>query len=585
MIQEPSRAPLLGRPGRAVAVGVLASVLICFAGLGSRRLWTPDEPLGAAIGRSMLESGDYAVPRLNGQSFLEKPPLVWWLESASFSAFGFTPSAARLPSALFGLLTLGATFAFGRRFGGNRVGFFAMLVLASTALFAEDVSRVLVDPALMFFVALVYFGFAVLAEPKSEGERRGAILLIAVATPLAFLAKGVVALGLGVLPPLLYLLVTRRRRAVGDLALLAAVAIPLFALFVAPWFAMLAHRGGLSAVRECLVNNTSGRFLDNQAGRHFGHRQPFYYYLTAVAVVFLPWSLAIPGLVRDLWGRLRVERPGHEARRLLLASAAIGVVALSLAASKRELYLLPLLPAFAVCVASWLAAIEEPAEGAEAGPWGARPTLLAILGLGALIPLIVVTAIFAAKFSSRPGVAALGRLLVPSVLALLILTAAALFALFVTLYRRSRQRPRAIPQALLLGYLATFLFLQIEVKAVVDPIKNLDDLTRSVTRFAPGLGPVAAYLPPRSSAEALFGIIGFNLGRQTLPLKSLEDLVAHFETHPNVGVIVRFDQVEQLPVAIQSHLRFLYDERGSKAMPYGIATWTTGPESKTDRPQ
>jgi 4-amino-4-deoxy-L-arabinose transferase-like glycosyltransferase len=521
----------------------------------------------------MLESGDHVVPRLNGTSFLEKPPLVWWVESASLYAFGFTPSAARLPSALFGLLTLLATFEFGRRFGGRSVGILSMFVLASTALFAENVTRVLVDPALMFFVALAHFGFGVLAEPKSEGERRGAILLIAVATPLAFLTKGVVALGLGLAPPILYLLVTRRRRAVADLALLAAVAIPVFALFVVPWFMALAHHASLSAVRECLVANTSGRFLNNQAGRHFGHRQPFYYYLTAAAVVLLPWSLAIPALVRDIWGRLQIERPGIEARRLLLASSAIGLVALSFAASKRELYLLPLLPAFAVCVGSWLAAIEDPAEGAEAGPWGARPTLLAILGLGALIPLILGAAALAAKVSTHPGVAVLKRLLVPSVLALLLLTAMALFELFAILFQRCRLRPRSVPQALALAYLATFLFLQIEVKSIVDPIKNLDDLTRSVTRFVPGLGPVAAYLPPLSSAEALFGIIEFNLGRQTEPLKSPEDLVAHFETHPNVGVIVRFDQVEQLPVAIRSHLRFLYDERGLKAMPYGIATW------------
>ena len=57
-----------------------------------------EEVIIAGVARTMLESGDYFVPRLNGQIFLEYPPLYYYLECLSFRWFGFTAFAAKLPS-------------------------------------------------------------------------------------------------------------------------------------------------------------------------------------------------------------------------------------------------------------------------------------------------------------------------------------------------------------------------------------------------------------------------------------------------------------------------------------------------------
>ncbi|HEV7516888.1 MAG TPA: glycosyltransferase family 39 protein, partial [Thermoanaerobaculia bacterium] len=123
-------------PRRALLAGLILAVLLCFAGLG-RSLWSPDEPTGAAVGRAMLATGDLVVPRLNGQPFLEKPPLYWWVQVLSLRTFGVTAAAARLPSALFGAATLVVAMALGRRFG-PRPALLAPLILASTALFVEE---------------------------------------------------------------------------------------------------------------------------------------------------------------------------------------------------------------------------------------------------------------------------------------------------------------------------------------------------------------------------------------------------------------------------------------------------------------
>jgi 4-amino-4-deoxy-L-arabinose transferase-like glycosyltransferase len=50
-------------------------------------LWTPDEPMNAAAGRAMWTYGSWVTPRLNGELFLEKPPLNWWAQTIVFAAF------------------------------------------------------------------------------------------------------------------------------------------------------------------------------------------------------------------------------------------------------------------------------------------------------------------------------------------------------------------------------------------------------------------------------------------------------------------------------------------------------------------
>jgi 4-amino-4-deoxy-L-arabinose transferase-like glycosyltransferase len=520
----------------------------------------------------MLTTGDLVVPRLNGQPFLEKPPLYWWVQVLSLRTFGISAAAARLPSALFGALTLAVAWALGRRFG-PRSALLAPLVLASTVLFVEETGRVVVDPALAFFVSLVHLGFVQLAAPRSPAERRRALLLIALALPLAFLSKGVVALGLGAGPPVLYLLATRRGRALPDLLPVAALGLPLFALLVTPWALALFHQGGWPAIQECLFNNTAGRFLDNSSGRVYGHRQPIGYYLTIAPAVLLPWTLAVPAMLKaGVWKRSERDAAGSDTRRLLFSTVGIGIILLSAAASKRELYLLPLLPAFAACAAWWLDGATRAKVGRDRN-WD-RPTLLALLGLGAALPLLVwgIAVVVRVAPPRQAALAPLQAALSPGVLRVWGIAALAISGLAAAgLVRGRRVAPCPGPARVLLPYLLLFLALQTAVKAAIDPVKRLDDLTGAIARLAPGAESVPAYLPPRQSNESLYGIIGFNLNRRTQALVTLDELRAYLATHPGARVLFRMADVRQLPAELRGRLRFLYDENGDKAAPYGIA--------------
>lgn len=555
---------------RRGGAALVLAVLLCFAGIGSHSLWSPDEPLGASVGRTMLESGDLIVPHLNGQPFLEKPPLYWWVQVAAFHLLGLSPAVARLPSALFSALTLLVAFALGRRLGDRRLGLLTVVVLASIALFVEEAERVVVDPALAFFVALVHLGFVMLAVPRSKTERLGAMGLIALAVPLAFLSKGVVALGLAVAPPVLWLLATRRLQIVKDLALLALLGVPVFALFVAPWALALWRSAGFEALRECLLNNTAGRFLPTRQGTVYGHSQPFWYYVTTAPAVLLPWSLVLPAMLKAGVLRRSTDPTESEARVLLFSTCAIGVLLLSIASSKRELYLLPLLPAFSACVAWWLAGVGE--QVAERS-WD-RPTLLTLFGLATVLPVLLWGAALVVKWAPPAG-AALEPLqtgLTPARLALFSLVALGGSALLLVRMIRLR-RMGLTADWIVLPFLVLFLAVITDIKALADPVKSLNDLTAAIAREIPGTTPVPAYLPSRVSNESLFGIIGFNLGRRTQPLTTPEELRTWFKQTPEARVILRSNEARELPPDLLRHLRLVYDETGRKAAPFAIAAW------------
>src|SRR5262245_40544672 len=59
-------------------------------------LLEPDEARYAQIPKEMLERGEWIVPTLQGEPYLDKPPLLYWLVRLSYQGFGVTESAARL---------------------------------------------------------------------------------------------------------------------------------------------------------------------------------------------------------------------------------------------------------------------------------------------------------------------------------------------------------------------------------------------------------------------------------------------------------------------------------------------------------
>src|SRR5713101_4658227 len=114
-------------------------------------LFEPDEGRYAEIPREMMVRGEWVVPYLQGEPYLDKPPLLYWAVIGSYTICGVHDWSARLVPALaiHGCILL--TYAFGRRALGERAGFWGALLLSLAPGFVSIGRLLILDGLLSFF--------------------------------------------------------------------------------------------------------------------------------------------------------------------------------------------------------------------------------------------------------------------------------------------------------------------------------------------------------------------------------------------------------------------------------------------------
>ena len=196
-------------------------------GLVGHDPWKPQEAQNLGVVYGMLQSGDWLIPTLAGEPYLDKPPLYYW--TAAVLARLFSPlldlhEGARIASGLYMALaillaTLAGAKLFGPRFGRVTalifIGSFGLLITAHM-LSAET--------AVVAATALVIYGLTWIPH-----QSIAAGVLIGCGIGIAFLARGSMA---GVLALCMALgpLIFRHWR---TRTYLAALAIALFTAL--PW--------------------------------------------------------------------------------------------------------------------------------------------------------------------------------------------------------------------------------------------------------------------------------------------------------------------------------------------------------------
>jgi dolichol-phosphate mannosyltransferase len=311
-------------------------------------LQEPEEPRYAEIPRQMLHTGSFLVPTLHEQPYYDKPPLLYWLIMASYTAFGVHDWAARLVSSAAAFCTVLVTYFWGQRVAGARVAFAAALMLSLSARFVY-LGRLLTMNSLLclWVVAALAAGHIALRGRILRGHWW---LLSAGACGLGLLTKGPVALVLVGMPLLLYQLLDTRTARPKVRSWMAYLGVAL--LLASPWYLLLAVRQG-DFVPYFLWKHNVLRYLVP-----FDHEKPSYYYLPDLLLGMLPWTLLLLPLARFL-GR-------HSAATAARRPAALGFFLIaflwclgfySLAGSKRSGYILPAMPPLALALGCYLDAL------------------------------------------------------------------------------------------------------------------------------------------------------------------------------------------------------------------------------------
>jgi len=336
----------------------------------------PDEPREAAIALEMVQSGTWAVPTLNGNPFVEKPPLPY---VASALACRLTGSEAvgvlRLPQLVATFATLVALFALGRRLGGAAAGMTCALLLATTVEFFRTSLRLVVDPELLAWTSGAVVATVEWWLAERPAARAGWWVATCGSLALAVATKGPVALAYHG-SAILGLLIFGGRAGLARLpGLIAAYLVSLSPL--GAWALALFARGGWDLVSEALLRNSWGRFTRAE----LGHKAPLWFYVKVLPVVLAPWTLLALGGLRTAWHSARdagTERGRATVLRAALGWAAGSLLVLSASAAKRELYLLPALPAWTLLAGSVLT------DAARARRLEGLPRFVLLTTLGAL---------------------------------------------------------------------------------------------------------------------------------------------------------------------------------------------------------
>jgi hypothetical protein len=109
------------------------------------------------------------------------------------------------------------------------------------------------------------------------------------------------------------------------------------------WLAAASAEGGVDYARDLVI----GHGVAHPLGR-VNKLRPFWYYLSAFPVAFLPWTVVLPAALVSL------GRPRRSEDAFALAWLVAPLLLLSLFPAKRHLYALPVLPGAALVVARWL---------------------------------------------------------------------------------------------------------------------------------------------------------------------------------------------------------------------------------------
>jgi len=314
--------------------------------------WKPDEAYTFGLVWHILEKGEWLVPTLGGEPFMEKPPLFFWTAAIFCKAFGWAlplHDAARLASGFYVGLTLWFTWLA----SGKRIA--APLLLAGSLGYLQHAHQLITDNSLAAGIALGIFGLT---------ARNG--FALGTGAGIAFLSKGLIGPGmLGVIALALPVFPAWRTASYLRCLLWAALAFAPWAL-VWPWL-LYAHSKPL--FDEWFWVNNFGRFTGS-AG--LGGVLDHWLYVKNLAWFALPaWPLAA-------W--MVFSQKENPEIRLPLVAFVVMLVVLSAASSARTVYAVPMLVPLALLAAPaldsaprWLA---RPLE--ILGTWGAGLVALAL---------------------------------------------------------------------------------------------------------------------------------------------------------------------------------------------------------------
>jgi 4-amino-4-deoxy-L-arabinose transferase-like glycosyltransferase len=342
---------------RNSALLFFGSVLFHLAGTWSLPLIDRDEPRFAEASREMIQRADYVVPYFNNQLRLDKPPLTYWAQVASYRIFGESDFSARFPSAIAAALTALVIVAWGYRISAAAVGWWAAIIFALSLQTFVHAKAAVADMWLVLFMTLAHCsGYELLQRSTSNHQRRWWWTFY-LSLAFGFLAKGPIA-WIPLLPVGATIIRTRDWQLGRNFKFLPGILLMLAVISLWGIPALIQTHGEFFAIG--IGRHVIGRSLATMEGHgasSFGMYLlllPFYF--VTIFVSFFPWSIKLPWLIRQLWRQKKagISDPGDSGNKIdnyLLTGIGIIFGIFTLVSTKLPHYTLPAFPLLALLLA------------------------------------------------------------------------------------------------------------------------------------------------------------------------------------------------------------------------------------------
>lgn len=294
-----------------------------------------DETRYLSVAYEMFIDKEWVVPKLNGEIYSQKPPLLFWLIQSGWSIFGVNIWWPRILG-LIALLMNGyvikkiSNILFPNKSHISKTSF----LIYTTSFFP------LIFSTLVFFDLWLslWVSCAWLFILKRGNNQKKVINLIAFGffLALSFLTKGPVAL-IFILPPLCF----RKLYSAEPLCFWViqgtAIAILLSLVWFIPASISASETFNINLLWEQIVNRISS--AQNEVDGATTHSRPFWYFLVLLPLLFLPWTFC-----SKMWSRKH--------HPFLLSITIPTIIIFSSISGKQPHYLLPLFPFFALALSS-----------------------------------------------------------------------------------------------------------------------------------------------------------------------------------------------------------------------------------------
>ncbi len=318
----------------------------------------------AGIALHMYLTGNYTFLIDQGQPYLDKPHLLFWLSALSYNIFGVNTFAYKFPSLLFTILGIYSTYRLGALLYTKKAGWLASLILSTSCAFVlanNDVRMEAILTGAIIFAVWQLYEYVAYKKFKN-------MALAALGLALGFSTKGMIGVVIPACAILFNLIYQGKWNMIFHWRWLLLVLM--FGFFIFPVVYSYYLQFDLhpeTTVRG--VNNISGvkfilwnQNIERMKGEgHLQKHKDFFFFFHTFLWAFLPWSLA--AIVAAGSGIKSIFKTAPGGKRpfeiLTVGPVVFFMIFFSLSNFKLPHYLNCLFPLFSIMLGGFLAEKEE----------------------------------------------------------------------------------------------------------------------------------------------------------------------------------------------------------------------------------